>query len=90
MSQAIPFGTEKTLVICAQAQVAQSPCPAGMALMTMTGYVLDPAQAASIEAQSEPFDYAVASQIWGMAFTFVVALYLVSKSVGVILNRIKS
>lgn len=90
MPQGVTLGTEQMLIVCTSAPVAQSPCPAGMALMTMKGYVLDPAQAASIEAQSEPFDYAVASQIWGMAFTFVVALYLVSKSVGVILNRIKS
>lgn len=83
-------GTEQTLIVCTPAQVAQAPCPSGMAPATMQGYVLDPAQASSIEAQNEPFDYAIAAQIWGMAFTFVVALYLVSKSAGVILNRIKS
>lgn len=90
MSQGATLGTEQILIVCIPASVAQSPCPAGMALVTMKGYVLDPAYASSIEAKNEPFDYAVASQIWGMAFTFVVALYLVSKSVGVILNRIKS
>lgn len=90
MSQGVTFGTQQTLIVCAPAPIAQAPCSAGMAPVTMKAYVLDPAQASSIEAQNEPFDYAVASQVWGMAFTFVVALYLVSKSAGVILNRIKS
>ena len=83
-------GTEQAVIVCATAPISQAPCPAGMAPAVMQGYIFDPAYAASIEAQNEPFDYAVAGQIWGMAFTFVVALYLVSKSAGVILNRIKS
>ena len=60
-----------------------------MAVATVQAYIIDPSQASNIEAQNEPFDYAVAGQIWGLAFTFVFGLYLVSKSAGVILNRIK-
>lgn len=82
-------GTVQTLVVCVPSQVEQAPCPAGMGLATVQGYIIDPSQAASIDAQNEPFDYAVAASIWGMAFTFVVGLYLVSKASGVILNRIK-
>ena len=82
-------GSVQTIVVCAPSAFAQAPCPAGMAVTTMQGYVIDPAQASNIEAQNEPFDYVVAGQIWGLAFTFVVGLYLVSKSAGVILNRIK-
>jgi hypothetical protein len=83
------MGSVQTIVVCAPSAFAQAPCPAGMAVTTMQGYVIDPAQASNIEAQNEPFDYVVAGQIWGLAFTFVVSLYLVSKSAGVILNRIK-
>lgn len=83
-------GIEMPVVVCAAASVQQSPCPSGMAPAVVQAYLLDPSQAASVEAQNQPFDYSVAAQIWGMAFTFVVGLYLVSKSVGVILNRIKS
>ena len=82
-------GSVQTIVICAPSAFAQAPCPAGMAVTTVQGYLIDPSQASNIEAQNGPFDYALAAQFWGMAFTFVVGLYLVSKSAGVILNRIK-
>ncbi|MCE3261581.1 MAG: hypothetical protein K0R43_660 [Pseudoduganella sp.] len=61
-----------------------------MAPAVVQGYIIDPTQAANVDAQNEPFDYAVAAQFWGMAFTFVVALHLVSKSAGIVLQRIKS
>lgn len=82
--------TEQILVVCAPAPMAGSPCSAGMAPTTMQGYVIDASQAAAMEAQNAPFDYAYAAGIWSMAFTFVVALYLVSKSAGTILNAIRS
>lgn len=83
-------GLVQTVVVCAAAPVGQSPCASGMAPTTVSAYLVDPAQAANIDAQSQPFDYAVAASIWGFAFTFVVGLYLVSKSSGVILNAIKN
>lgn len=82
-------GSVQTIVVCAPSAFAQAPCPSGMAITTAQGYIIDPLQAPNIEAQNEPFDYGLAAQIWGMAFTFVMGLYLVSKSTGVILNRIK-
>lgn len=75
---------------CVPAQVEQSPCPTGMALAVVQGYIIEPAQATSIDAQNQPFDYSAAAGIWGMGFTFVVGLYLVSKSAGIILQRIKN
>lgn len=38
---------------------------------------------------AEPFDYSTAGAIWSMAFTFVLGLYLVSKSAGTILSMIR-
>ena len=83
-------GSVQTIVVCASSAFAQAPCPAGMAVTTIQGYIIDPSQASNIEAQNASFDYAYAAQVWAMAFTFVVGLYLVSKSAGVILNRIKA
>lgn len=61
-----------------------------MVPVNVQGYLIDPTSAASIEAQNAPFDYAVAATIWGFAFTFVVGLYLVSRSAGAILGAIRS
>ena len=82
-------GSVQTILVCAPSAFSQAPCPSGTAVATIQAYIIDPSQASNIEAQNEPFDYAVAGQIWGMAFTFVLGFYLVSKSAGVILNRIK-
>lgn len=83
-------GSVQTVLVCVSSQIQQAPCPTGTAPVPMQIYVIDPSQAASIEAQNEPFDFAVASQIWGMAFSFVVGIFLVSKSAGIILKKIKS
>ena len=45
--------------------------------------------AASACAAELPFDYAYASGIWGLAFTSVLILYVVSLHVGAILNLIR-
>lgn len=82
-------GTVQTIVICVPSGFPQAPCPTGQAVSTVQAYVIDAAQGANIEAQFAPFDYAIASGIFGMAFSFVVGLYLVSKSAGVILQRIR-
>lgn len=82
-------GTVQTVVVCAPSAFGQAPCPSGMAVTTMQGYIIDPTQAPNIEAQNAPFDYVKAAGIWSLGFTFVVGLYLVSKSAGIILNRIK-
>lgn len=83
-------GSIQTILVCGTAASSQAPCPEGMAVTMMQAYVIDSSQAASIEAQNAPFDYAYAAGIWSMAFTFVVALYLMSKSAGTILNAIRS
>ena len=43
----------------------------------------------SVSALAQPFDYAYASSIWTMAFTFVVGLYLIAKKAGLILDFIR-
>lgn len=83
------IGSVQTILVCVPSEFSQAPCPSGMAVATAQAYIIDPSYASNIEAQNEPFDYALGTQIWGMAFTFVVGVYLVSKTAGVILNRIK-
>ncbi|MCE3605722.1 hypothetical protein LXA47_19235 [Massilia sp. P8910] len=84
------MGTEQIVIICAPAPIGQAPCGSGKAPATVTAYLIDPVQAPSINAQNAPFDYAAAATIWGLAFTFVVGLYLISKSAGVILAAIRN
>lgn len=86
----MPSGSIQTILVCAPSDVTQSPCPTGQGVTSAQVYVIDPAQAASIDAQNADFDYAYAAGVWSMAFTFVVALYLVSKSAGTIINAIRN
>lgn len=83
------IGQIQTVVICAPASSSQAPCPTGMAVTTLQAYIIDPSQADSIEAQNAPFDYAYAAVVWTMAFTFVVGLFLLSKSAGTVLSMIR-
>lgn len=86
----MPVGSIQTIVVCSPSDVPQSPCPSGQAATIMQAYVIDPAQAASIDAQNADFDYSYAAGVWSMAFTFVVSLYLISKSAGLIINSIRN
>lgn len=82
-------GSVQTILVCAPAQTQQAPCPSGQAVTTMQAYVVDASQAATFEAINEPFDYAYAATVWGLAFTTVVGLYLVAHSAGTILSIIR-
>jgi len=82
-------GSVQTILICVPSTFSQAPCPSGTALTTTQAYVIDPTQAATIDAQNAPFDYVQAGAIWSLGFTFVVGLYVVSKSAGAIINLIR-
>jgi hypothetical protein len=61
-----------------------------MGVATVEAYVLDASQGSSIEARNAEFDYGYAAGVWSMAFTFVVALYLISKSAGTVVQAIRN
>lgn len=89
-------GTVQTVVACLPTDFSQSDlaptasdCPSGTQLGTIQAYLLDPSEQPNYEAISGPFDYGVASSIWVMSFSFVVGLYLVSKSAGEVLRMIR-
>lgn len=83
------IGSVQTIVVCVPSAFPQAPCPAGQAISTMQGYVLDVSQQANYEAAVAPFDYVYAAGLWSLGFTFVLSLFLVSRSAGAILNFIR-
>lgn len=85
----MPTGSVQTIVVCVPSAFHQSPCPAGQAIGTIQGYVLDPSQQAAFESSTAPFDYLYAAGIWSFSFSFILGLYLFSKSIGTVLDRIR-
>jgi hypothetical protein len=55
----------------------------------VNAYVLDPGQAAALEAAIGPFDYAYASGLWAFGFTTVVGLYVATHGIGHVLGMIR-
>lgn len=82
-------GTVQTLLVCVPSWTTQAPCPSGHAVAAVQGYVINADQGASYEAATAPFDYAYAAGLWSLSFSFVVGLYVVSRSAGTILNFIR-
>ncbi|KVQ80487.1 hypothetical protein WK07_13280 [Burkholderia multivorans] len=56
---------------------------------TMQAYVLDPSSASYIDAVAQPFDYVQAAGFWGLAFTSIITLWLVSHGAGAIVNFLR-
>ncbi|ACR27563.1 Hypothetical protein bglu_1g03630 [Burkholderia glumae BGR1] len=58
-------------------------------MTAMQAYVLVPSSASYIDAVAQPFDYAQAAGFWGVAFTTVITLWLVSHGAGAIVNFVR-
>lgn len=82
-------GSVQTVLVCVPSSSTQAPCPSGMTVGTMQALVVDPAEQSYLDAISSPFDYTLAGQIWAFAFTSVLALYLVARSAGSVLEFIR-
>ena len=82
-------GSVQTILVCVPSAFGQAPCPSGMAVSSMQAYVVDPSEQSYLDALSAPFDYTLAGELWGFAFTTVLALYLVARSAGTVLNFIR-
>ncbi|RQN35791.1 hypothetical protein EHZ25_27750 [Paraburkholderia tropica] len=52
-------------------------------------YVLSPDSAGYIDSIAQPLDYTVAAGFWGVAFTTIVGLWLVSHGAGAIVNFLR-
>jgi len=69
--------------------VCQLPDGRNGLVVSRPAYVLSPESEAVLDAVAAPFDYGLAAGIWSLAFTFVVGLYLVAKSVGMIVSTVR-
>lgn len=96
----MPAGLVQTVVICSSASggVSSSGRPVtcgtdangnALYLSTVQAYVIDPANAPYIDAVAQPFDYVQAAGFWGLAFTTIISLWLVSHGAGAIVNFIR-
>jgi hypothetical protein len=58
-------------------------------LQSQKAYVLAPESAGYIDSIAQPFDYATAASFWGVAFTTVIALWLVAFGAGSVINIVR-
>lgn len=93
-------GSVQTIVVCGPAAGAVSVSGRAIScgtdangnplyMTTMQAYVLDPSSASYIDAVAQPFDYVQAAGFWGVAFTTVITLWLVSHGAGAIVNFVR-
>lgn len=84
------LGSVQWVLVCAQdGTVSDSACPAGLAKKSVEAYVISPVSAQYLDPLADPFDYVTAGGFWALAFTSVLALYLVSHAAGSLLNLVK-
>ncbi|MBU9490772.1 hypothetical protein C6Q11_10665 [Burkholderia multivorans] len=58
-------------------------------LESQQAYVLSPDAASYVDAVAQPFDYVQAAGFWGLAFTTIITLWLVSHGAGSIVNFLR-
>ena len=58
-------------------------------VQTQQAYVIDPASSSYIDAIAQPFDYMAAAGFWGLAFTTIITVWLVSHGAGAIVNFLR-
>ncbi|WP_246171114.1 hypothetical protein [Pandoraea eparura] len=73
--------------------VDQQVCPPAdgqhFRLQQQQAYVLSPDSAGYIDSIVQPFDYTAAAGFWGLAFTTIITLWLVSHGAGAIVNFLR-
>jgi len=93
-------GSVQLVLVCAPAvsadqvnTVDQQVCPAvagqSFHLQQQQAYVLAPESAGYIDSIAQPFDYTAAAGFWGLAFTSIITLWLVSHGSGAIVNFLR-
>ncbi|KWE56437.1 hypothetical protein WT53_17945 [Burkholderia sp. MSMB2157WGS] len=58
-------------------------------LQQQQAYVLTPDSAGYIDSIAQPFDYIAAAGFWGVAFTTIISVWLVSHGAGAIVNFVR-
>jgi len=93
-------GALENILVCAPASSSdqtssldQQVCPAvngqNFRLEVQQAYVLSPDSAGYLDSIAQPFDYSAAAGFWGVAFTTIITLWLVSHSAGAIVNFLR-
>ncbi|WP_454874782.1 hypothetical protein [Paraburkholderia xenovorans] len=93
-------GTVQLVLVCVTASsedqvtaLDQQICPSSggrnLHLQQLQAYVISPESAGYIDSIAQPFDYTAAAGFWGVAFTTVISLWLVSHGAGVIVNFLR-
>ena len=94
----MPIGTLQRVLVCVpSSQMAGKPdygncgAIAGVAhrYTVQQFYMVDPSNAQRLDDALQPFDYAYATSLWSLSFTFVLGLYLVSSKFGLVLSFIR-
>ena len=94
------IGSLESILVCVPATMPdqltaldQQLCPPtggqSLRLQQQTAYVLSPGSAGYIDSIAQPFDYAAAAGFWGVAFTTIISLWLVSHGAGAIVNFLR-
>lgn len=93
------LGTVQNLLLCvpvsadASSALDQQVCPPSGSqyfhIQSQQAYVVDPASAGYLDGLSAPFDYAAAAGFFALAFTVVVATWMVSAGAGAVLEMIR-
>lgn len=92
-------GTVQNILLCMpvtsdqSSAVDQQVCPPSgnqyFHLQSQSAYVLSPASGVYLDGLTEPFDYAAAAGFFALAFTTVVAVWMVSATAGSLLDFIR-
>ena len=93
-------GTVESVLVCVPiaggdqaSTVDQQVCPPVGSqyfhLQQQQAYVLSPGSAGYIDSIAQPLDYTAAAGFWGLAFTTIITLWLVSHGAGAIVNFVR-
>ncbi|WP_231941280.1 hypothetical protein [Burkholderia sp. PAMC 28687] len=96
----MPVGSVQIVLVCVPVssaeqtstvdqQVCASFNGSSYRLQQQQAYVLSPDSAGYIDSIAQPFDYVAAAGFWGVAFTTIVSLWLVSHGAGAIVNFLR-
>ncbi|WP_230947151.1 hypothetical protein [Burkholderia cepacia] len=95
----VSVGTVQNVLLCTpvasdqSSAVDQQVCPPlgnqYFRIQTQQAYVIDPASSSYIDAIAQPIDYMAAAGFWGLAFTTIITLWLVSHGAGAIVNFLR-
>lgn len=82
-------GSVQSVIVCAPAAEALSPCPAGTAPTVVQAYLVHPDSANLFDAAIGPYDYTNASQYFAASFVFVFSLYLGARVFGMLIDMVR-